>query len=185
MSYKPNYCCNCGVKIDRVDWNLLTSRKFCEVCEIEFKGSELLPKVGAAVLLVFGIFGAGSFLTKGEKPVEVRTSTIISTERKEPEIQKAAANPSNLSTNANVNKNLPPAALMSKTSIETTTVPSKPILKSPDIQANGDVEPTYFCGAATKKGTPCSRRVKGAGKRCWQHEGQPAMLSAEKLLVSR
>jgi hypothetical protein len=39
-----------------------------------------------------------------------------------------------------------------------------------------------ICGARTKKGTPCSRRVRGTG-RCWQHRGKPAMLPASKLIV--
>jgi len=44
------------------------------------------------------------------------------------------------------------------------------------------VEQTYICGARTKKGTPCSRRVHGP-VRCWQHKGAPAMLPLEKLIV--
>ena len=43
-------------------------------------------------------------------------------------------------------------------------------------------EKTYICGARTKKGTPCSRRVRGP-VRCWQHKGAPAMLPLEKLVV--
>jgi hypothetical protein len=43
-------------------------------------------------------------------------------------------------------------------------------------------EEVYLCGARTKKGTPCSRRVHGP-VRCWQHKGSPAMLPQEKLLV--
>jgi len=43
-------------------------------------------------------------------------------------------------------------------------------------------EKTYICGARTKKGTPCSRRVRGP-VRCWQHKGAKAMLPLEKLLV--
>lgn len=43
-------------------------------------------------------------------------------------------------------------------------------------------EDVYICGARTKKGTPCSRRVHGP-VRCWQHKGMPAMLPPEKLLV--
>jgi hypothetical protein len=39
-----------------------------------------------------------------------------------------------------------------------------------------------LCGARTKKGTMCTRRVHGA-VRCWQHLGKPAMLPPEKLLV--
>jgi hypothetical protein len=40
----------------------------------------------------------------------------------------------------------------------------------------------YICGARTKKGTPCSRRVHGP-VRCWQHKGSPAMLPIDKLRV--
>lgn len=43
-------------------------------------------------------------------------------------------------------------------------------------------EAVYICGARTKKGTPCSRRVHQP-ERCWQHKGLPAMLPAEKLKV--
>ena len=43
-------------------------------------------------------------------------------------------------------------------------------------------EVVYICGARTKKGTPCQRRVRGPG-RCWQHRGKPAMLPASKLIV--
>jgi len=44
-------------------------------------------------------------------------------------------------------------------------------------------EAVYICGARTKKGTPCSRRVHGP-VRCWQHKGMPAMLPQEKLRVN-
>ena len=44
------------------------------------------------------------------------------------------------------------------------------------------VEAVYLCGARTKKGTPCSRRVHGP-VRCWQHKGASAMLPQDKLLV--
>ena len=43
-------------------------------------------------------------------------------------------------------------------------------------------ETIYQCGALTKKGTPCSRRVHGP-VRCWQHKGMPAMKPQEELLV--
>jgi hypothetical protein len=43
-------------------------------------------------------------------------------------------------------------------------------------------EEVFICGARTKKGKPCSRRVHGA-VRCWQHIGMPAMLPTEKLVI--
>jgi hypothetical protein len=51
-------------------------------------------------------------------------------------------------------------------------------------QVTEAVAQSYYCGAETKKGTPCSRKVKG-NVRCWQHTGMPAMLPPDKLLVSR
>jgi len=36
-------------------------------------------------------------------------------------------------------------------------------------------EPVFICGARTKKGTPCSRRVHGP-VRCWQHKGMPSII---------
>jgi len=45
------------------------------------------------------------------------------------------------------------------------------------------IEQLYTCGARTKKGTPCSRRVHGP-VRCWQHKGAPAMLPQEKLRIN-
>jgi len=43
-------------------------------------------------------------------------------------------------------------------------------------------EQVYMCGARTKKGTPCSRRVHGL-VRCWQHKGMSAMLPPDKLII--
>ncbi|HKO44112.1 MAG TPA: hypothetical protein VJU84_12620 [Pyrinomonadaceae bacterium] len=43
-------------------------------------------------------------------------------------------------------------------------------------------EEIYLCGAQTKKGTACSRRVHGP-VRCWQHKGARAMMPLEKLRI--
>ena len=61
-----------------------------------------------------------------------------------------------------------------------------PIQHGPDGTASerptDPFEVVSICGARTKKGTPCSRRVRGTG-RCWQHRGRPAMLPPSKLIV--
>ena len=44
-------------------------------------------------------------------------------------------------------------------------------------------ETISICGARTKRGTPCSRKVRGTG-RCWQHRGKAAVLPAAKLTVA-
>jgi hypothetical protein len=56
---------------------------------------------------------------------------------------------------------------------------ANPTTTEPAAAAN---EPAYICGARTKKGTPCSRRVRFPG-RCYQHKGMPAMLPEDQLLV--
>lgn len=52
----------------------------------------------------------------------------------------------------------------------------------PAPQPSPVTEQIYICGARTKKGTPCSRRVHGP-VRCWQHKGSTTMVPLEKLLV--
>jgi len=51
-----------------------------------------------------------------------------------------------------------------------------------DPKQTATSEVVYICGARTKKGTPCSRRVHGP-VRCWQHKGLPAMLPEDKLMI--
>jgi hypothetical protein len=57
-----------------------------------------------------------------------------------------------------------------------------PVGQGNNVQAPALEEATYLCGARTKKGTPCSRRVH-APSRCWQHKGAKAMLPEEKLKI--
>jgi hypothetical protein len=44
-------------------------------------------------------------------------------------------------------------------------------------------EEGYICGARTRKGSPCRRRVHVPGERCFQHKGLPAMVPLEKLVI--
>ncbi|MEP6635161.1 MAG: hypothetical protein ABJB97_00445 [Acidobacteriota bacterium] len=53
---------------------------------------------------------------------------------------------------------------------------------SPASQSSATPDVVYICGARTKKGTPCSRRMHEP-VRCWQHKGMKAMLPPEKLIV--
>jgi hypothetical protein len=66
--------------------------------------------------------------------------------------------------------------------IERPVQQSAPETGTPVAQSAATPEPVYICGARTKKGKPCSRRVHGP-VRCWQHKGLPAMLPAEKLVI--
>jgi len=59
---------------------------------------------------------------------------------------------------------------------------SNRVAAEPNAAATDDT--VYICGARTKKGSPCRRRVHAAGERCYQHKGMPAMVSLEKLTIT-
>lgn len=185
MLYKPKFCCECGTKIERSDWKIWTSRRFCVDCEIDKKPYEWLTKIAAVALALFGLSGVGSFLAKTEKPLNVTTSQLSATNFSKnrqvsgnSNVQPSAQNAANSNQLLNVNQ-----SLKTKSDLKAggnTPLQSKVLSETKDETS----EPVYFCGARTKKGTACSRRVKGGG-RCWQHAGQPAMLPPEKLLISQ
>ena len=181
MRYKPKFCCECGVPIERNDWKFFSSRRFCELCETDFKFEDWLPRVAVAAAVLFGIFGLGTFLQKAEKPLKL-TSANTSNQNK-----------SAINSSASVNTNTQFNAKTEETNHAVAQSSPKPVNASPSLdlkarkvenQTRETQEAVYFCGAETKKGTPCSRRVKGGG-RCWQHDGKPAMLPPEKLIASR
>lgn len=170
MIFRPKFCANCGEKIERVDWGLLTSRRFCQVCESEFKGQDLVPRAMVGIGVIVGVFGFGSYLKSGSA-TEHRVAKL------QPPVAAASAT---TTTSTSVLSNTTEAT--NSVSQPKTAAPlpfaAQPPKAKPETQ-----ESQYFCGAETKKGTPCSRRVKGS-VRCFQHGGMPAMLPAEKLKVN-
>lgn len=173
MLYKPKYCCHCGEEIERIEWFPWTSRRFCETCATENKIYDWLP--GGLVIfgILLSIFGLGTYLSSGEKqlPVAVKQKTT--------DIPKPSQNPANQKIVSQMTANA--QALLQQPSVNNQTKPLSQTPKTQTIQTeNAPQETAYFCGAKTKKGTPCSRRVKGGG-RCWQHREQTAMLPPEKL----
>lgn len=161
MLYKPNFCCNCGEKIERLDWNLLTSRRFCVACASEHKAHDIVPRVAVAAGALALMFGFGSFWTGSgrteskavETPVGIR-SALPATEPGRP------SEPSRTD---------PPPVSTAQSPEQAKTASAAP--------ANADIY--YYCGALTKKGTPCSRKVKAKGQRCYQHAGRPEAPSTE------
>ncbi|HEU4795407.1 MAG TPA: hypothetical protein VFT02_07245 [Pyrinomonadaceae bacterium] len=73
----------------------------------------------------------------------------------------------------------PPPLIIERTATPAAAQASSSVGAPPPMPA---LEQVYLCGARTKKGTPCSRRVHGP-VRCWQHKGAKAMLPPEKLVV--
>ncbi|MEJ7624473.1 MAG: hypothetical protein WKF34_10825 [Pyrinomonadaceae bacterium] len=165
MLFRPSFCANCGEKIERAEWKLTTSRRFCDVCESVNKGYDLIPRVAVIAGVVMMLLGVGSFLTSGRHPDEPRRLPL--------QAAKSLVQ----------NETLPKVREQSETMtfpVNDSPVPAdrRPTAPPPVRKATpvfeGAIEPSYFCGAETKKGTPCSRRVKGP-TRCYQHAGMPAM----------
>lgn len=164
MLYKPRFCCHCGQKITRIEWNLLTSRRFCEVCAVENQGSVYLQRGVVGIGLLGIVFGIGSLF--GSSSIEQASQPSA------PSVMLKAAVPAGKDLPQTVSSNEP-------TVIEqVNAAPPKPAEPEPKIpqKETQKAAPVYYCGAMTKKGTACSRRVKVAGDRCYQHEGKPSAL---------
>jgi hypothetical protein len=165
MLYRPNFCCHCGEKIVRARWTPLTSRRFCEFCAIEQKQHDLLPR--AVVVLMF-LGGAAGLVAYLGTPSPSRTAKTSVNELRDGLANKQLRDPQSNASRAD--RQNPSAANMSAPLSNTAAANSK----QRDVPQISSTEPVYHCGAITKKGTPCTRRVKAKG-RCWQHAGQPAI----------
>ena len=154
--YKPNFCSQCGTKLLRLRWHFWTSRRFCNDCARALRKERFVPWLLAGLTLVSLGYCAGRARRPPPPPLTIvrrADSPLNSPEDPGRSNARAATTASGLG-----------AKDLSRSSVEVT---------------EGEV---YLCGARTKKGTPCSRRVHGP-VRCWQHKGSPAMLPQEKLLV--
>jgi hypothetical protein len=190
MNYIPKYCCQCGEKVEREKTTLLSSGRFCELCQTDFTLRKWTPSIIVVLSLIFGVVGFFGFAQTAEKPLKMSSARpsaqFVETRKEAPDAANSQIATEKNKTNYVAPNAAPNAANTNASAAHQTALkvpqpetPSKTQAKSSDDEA-----PTYFCGAATKKGTPCSRRVKGGG-RCWQHAGQAAILPPEKLLASR
>jgi hypothetical protein len=154
--YKPNFCSQCGTKLLRLRWHLWTSRRFCNDCARRLRKERVVPWLCATLALVSTGYCAGWVRRPPPPPLTiVRRADSPLTSPEDP-------GRSNARTTATEDRQNPPNA----------PAPSTETIE----------EEVYLCGARTKKGTPCSRRVHGP-VRCWQHKGSPAMLPQEKLII--
>jgi hypothetical protein len=163
MLYKPNFCNQCGETIERAEWGVATSRRFCDLCATEHPILDWAPKLLVAffgLTVLFGmksvVFPSAASPNEGaQKPAEVRT---LIDRRPSQQDRPEPTNGESVSPITN-HTSVPPALSGSKPA-ETFEQPRR-VNKSTESAA-------YTCGAPTKKGTPCSRKVKVKGY-CWQH----------------
>lgn len=158
--YKPNFCAECGARIERARWRVWTSRRFCTHCARRFQRSQIFLVMFAGTAL-FGLgLISGRFQRQSPPPLIVERA----------ELPAAPLSPaSNDATNSSNNRN----------ATDTATPPKSEPVYGPDGTATerptDPNETISICGARTQKGTPCRRRVRGTG-RCWQHKGMPAII---------
>ncbi|MBC8031856.1 MAG: hypothetical protein H7Z16_17365 [Pyrinomonadaceae bacterium] len=153
--YKPNFCAECGTKVLRLRWHSWTSRKFCNDCARKFRKARVTGSLLTALALLVSGYVAGRSRRPAPPPLTiVRRADSPLSDAQAPRISTLAPSAAQSGLGLTVAQN-------SAATVE---------------------EDVYLCGARTRKGTPCSRRVQ-APRRCWQHKGMPAMLPQEKLLV--
>lgn len=174
MLYRPSFCCHCGEKIDAIDWNIFSSRRFCDVCKQENKGFELLGKLAVAGALLLPLSVAGSFIQS--RPV-ISPETISAARSIKPNVP--------LEPNRQVRSPRGPETIGNNAIDHALPVPEKVVTKTANEKENpknryaGQI---FYCGAATKKGTACTRKVKVRGY-CWQHTERAGSLQSGKAIA--
>ena len=158
MLYRPAFCCNCGEKIVREEWKLWTSRRFCALCATEYQGFDLLPKITVGAGMIAVVFGVASSLRQPQTSAFESPSLV---QKPKPNLKPPTLYSANSRSTASSNS---ASAENVKPSDNVQTQQSE----QPQREKRTSDETVYFCGAITKKGTPCTRRVKTKGF-CWQH----------------
>lgn len=171
MLFKPNFCCSCGEKIERAEWGLLTSRRFCDVCASEHQKYDWLPRVIVSLGILAGVFGVGIWMGEPIQPQMMPLSTAPAAPVRKFEV---GANGKN-----GIKKGDAAEPMVSEHDVIPASAAPVPALDQGPPGSVSSQEQVYYCGAMTKKGTPCSRRVKQKGARCWQHIGKPPALLSQ------
>lgn len=148
-----NFCRNCGVRLTRKRLPALLRGSICDDCALRIRPSATTKIALGISIVAVSAFAFGRYLRPPPPPLI---------------IQRAANSPlSDLPVNFD--------ALAKRTDINSNQTSSRAIASADDA--------VYICGARTKKGAPCRRRVHFAGERCYQHKGMPAMVPLEKLTI--
>lgn len=155
--YRPNFCAECGERVVRARWRVWTSRRFCAACARRFRRGRLVAPLALSSALVV----AGFLLGRAGRPV----APPLVVERGALNLAPVAAGVG--AVEGRGAQRPEPRYGPDGTSAERPTEPGEVIA---------------ICGARTRKGTACQRRVRGPG-RCWQHRGKPAILPPSKLVV--
>ena len=151
--YRPNFCAECGERLAPRGWRGWISRRFCGDCARRLGRNSLAKPIAMISIVAVSAFAVGRYLRPPPPPLVIQRAANSS-------LSDLPVNPNDSARATNRLNSANPAAVVS----------------------NAD-DPAYICGARTKKGTPCHRRVHVEGDRCFQHKGLPAMVPLDKLVV--
>lgn len=153
--HRPNFCVECGERLAGRGWRARLNPHFCRDCARRLGSSGWLKPVAIIMVVAVSAFTFGRYSRQAAPPLL---------------IQRAANSPL---SDSPVNPNDASRATTRKERSAT----------NPVVPVSNIDEPGYICGARTKKGTPCHRRVHAAGERCFQHKGMPSLVPLSKLVV--
>ena len=155
MFYKPTYCCSCGDKIERIEWHILTNRRFCKLCETEHKFGEWMFRLLGAVLVTFGVYGVGTHLVSDKKPFEVAHSQNSASRRIVSDLKSVSQEKNKESHSGNRLDSLANSERRSRQTAKDISERQKPTgvkrLRTPQKVVS---ESVYFCGGGDKKRKP-------------------------------
>jgi len=151
--HAANFCVECGEPLSRKSWRVRLGARLCPPC------SQRLGTLAVARPFVVIIIVAAAAFTIG-KHMQPSPPPLI--------IQRAANSPLS-DAPVNLSVQTPKETRVANATSNPTSAPAD--------------EAVYICGARTKKGTPCHRRVHAAGERCFQHKGLPSLLPLSKLVI--
>ena len=149
-----NYCAECGERLTLKGWRARLGRRLCDHCVQRLGAFSSFRSLIGLGLIAIAAFAIGKYSRPSPPPLIIQRAANSPLSDAPAELSAAAQS----TRAASYQSNRTAAASVSN-------------------------EEGYICGARTKKGTPCHRRVHAPGERCFQHKGLPAMVALEKLVV--
>ncbi len=157
MWYQPKFCSECGEKIVRAEWKFWYSRQFCDLCSTKHQVFDMAGRFSILLVPILMVGFAATAFTPGKSGNQIQS----------------VAPPTRGFVSEGTRKELKPTSEVApKAAALSEQQDREASVKSPDQKTavtQRSPDEVYLCGAPTKKGTACTRRVKIKGF-CWQHK---------------
>jgi hypothetical protein len=157
MARTQKFCSECGEPINAANAGFLPARTRCEKCAPRFRPRRFLQAASLALLIVL------AFII-GRHSAPQKTQYLLGTP-----IDPIANRPSAATVNTAIPANRETPATNAATARPSEPLTATTLASAPRETATGTGDDVVsICGARTKSGKICQRKVKGGGY-CWQH----------------